>query len=1148
MLQPQRLKLLGDLYYGDDTPEYVAPPIKEIKELGAAKEQDYLLTKDKVNEIDKITRTLPYIQQSSGVYNEWANKVSGAISSVNADNYEDNVLNVTQVANDMYNKWGGNELVKQAGEYQAESSRIDKAYADGVINNPEKVAWKKQQLAESTKSISMDANGYYTSPKIQGVDLVPDVSIATEVEAILKGWETDKTYERGTDGKIKVNSLTPGYLSTLNKEFITEQELYNSAVSFVNSQPKMQAYLNDEVNFQMRNVNPTVESIFAIANPLQKEAIFGKKDISMEEAQMMIASGQVDLKQQLGVLVKKGIVDQALVLPVQKYAHDKETMDTMKDDIFLEELKFNADIRKKQMETESLDNSLVTVEPFQAVQELRPDDIVQLKKQKEVLKERRKEAQAIANTTNKALLAGKEGVTADQLVEQNQKITKLDEDIQEIYEQEQQVAKTFEKESNIAGIDLNKEYTAVLPKARESAIAKNKEVLTSSNYSINITQNVIKKGGKDYIVFKGRNEAKDKTMLAEDVLANKASGISKGVGEDSNKYIYRSKDDTSNFNKANNVIDDGFFDERGMPNQNTLVRYSPSNSRTTGDPYVEDFYKTPTSGEYKSMLASAYNLDERVSIMDNHTDSYTSDKFIIPKSGLKPLDKIEKERGKFNSPIISNLSSIFVTGETTKTALKQLQILEDADNESFRRTPDQYSIKVGDKTVNLGTYLKETYDIPDLSAKYIDWGNSTSKLVLATDREAGQKYGLTISLTPEGIKEAKDDAFTKTNNIKLVGLNTTKNVPTEQAKIKKVLIGAYGEVAEDTSEYGVSVKNQMGRLMADQMPAIGGEIDRLNLYTVPPGTRKPIDLMGSKYEITTTDKNLDSTDILDVDFHLGLDNAGTKVVFAQNAKGESDWYDESDIEKSNQAILDAKGDKTKTALAMANRLSKVAFNSPNDLKAFIGSRVLANQYKEQKAAQAEQMALNPYTQFRMSTKTKTSGAGSYTIKSNTITSNDYSQYSTMVKTMYGNKGDKEVKLLNNTTGKMETISSRVNQSDLVNISSYVDKGSTATDNNYPYMNRSVANNSVKLIKTFGLVNTGGFRGETSHEGQAEASDNSMHKYGLSFDARADVNGLKFYDKVVNNPSLMAQYGIAKLYKHEVAGVTHIHTELIPEDN
>lgn len=1159
MLQPQRTKLLGDLYYGDDTPEYVAPPIKEMKELGAAKEQDYLLTRDKTNEIDKITRTLPYTPQSSGVYNEWKDKVSSAIGSINADNYEDNVLNVTQIANDMQNKWGGNELVKQASQLQDELAVVDKAYEEGIIVDPEKAAWKKQEIAKGTGSVYADEDGYYKNPGVGKATIVPYIDIPKELDSILKGWESDKMYERTSDGKFRVNPLTPGYLSTLNKEFVTEAELQSAALAYVNSNPKMQAYLDDETAFQMRNSNPTVESIFAIAKPEHLEAIFGKKNISAEEAQLQVSSGKVDIKKQLSAMVKNGVIGQSIALPVAKYSFDKENMDTMLDVMLMEELKFNAAAAKTKAGEQALDNSIVSIEPFQAVQELRPDDIVAIKQQKEDLKGRRNTLQAKINTTSRALAKGTPGVTADQIVDQNAELTRLDEDIQEIHEQEMQVTSTFEKEGKQAGINLDDEYKVILPKARETAVNKNREILQSKNTSMNITKSVINKGGKDYFVFKGRNGAKDRTIPVEEVLANKASGISKGTGADASKYIYRTSEDKSNFSKSNNVIDDTFFDDRGMPVQDTLLNYTANNDRTLGDPYVDDFYKTPNSQEYKNIMSEAYNTKERAT-MFNADEAYTSNKFILPRTALKPLDKIQKERGMFNSPISSNLSSIVVTGETNKTALKQLQVLEDADNESFRNNPSQYSVKVGDKLENLGTYLKTKYGIPSLSKEFIDWDKSSTKMVLATDRAAGQKYGISISLTKEGLEKVADnsnDTFTKEPTIKLVGVNSIKNVPTEQAKIKNILSNAYGEIAEDNTEYGLSVRQQMGRLMADQMPAIGGEIDRLNLYTVPPGVKKPINLMGTKYEISTTDKDLDSTDILDTDFHLGMDNGGQKIIFAQNSKGESDWFDEGEVEASNQRIIDATA-KLKNALpnkkaqaqseldtAMSLRMSKVSFNSPNDLKAFIGSRVLANEYQAKRRAEAEVNANNPYTQFRMSTTTRTSGAGSYTVKSNTVTSNDYNQFNTVVKAMYGIQGDKQIQLKNNSTGALQTISARVPQSALVDISSYLPKGTVSTDNNFPYVSKDVSNNVVTTMKTHGLTYTGGFRGEGTHEGLPESGDNSLHKYGYAVDARADKNGLAFYDKMVNDPDGLARLGIAKLIKHDVKGTVHIHIEYAP---
>jgi hypothetical protein len=500
----------------------------------------------------------------------------------------------------------------------------------------------------------------------------------------------------------------------------------------------------------------------------------------------------------------------------------------------------------------------------------------------------------------------------------------------------------------------------------------------------------------------------------------------------------------------------------------------------------------------------------RPSYLDNDSNRIISGKLI------KSIEDIREKQGDISWDITTPLQYLMVTGATTKSNLLNYTNNEKANLQSFRTAPEQYSIKTPDGVMTLGDYAKTKLGLPDISPTYINWSQSNLVTLTDTDRKYGQKYGISLSLTPKGREAIKggwfsdgDESYNNTNSIKLVGVNTTKNVKEEQNRIQNMLLNTYKDIQDNNSLHDTNIAKQMGVVYFNNSNE-GQAFDNLNLYTLPAGESKDINIRGNNYKIFSTIKDADKSDLMNVNFHLSQIVNGTEMVLARNNKTNiTSWMPLSTANNSNE-------------------INKVTFETPNDIKAVIGSTIMDADFKANKSKAVENR--NVYSEFMQSS--------SY-IQPNdkTIRSTSYTKEVRTVRSNYNNP--EIINLTNNVTGKVAKFESRVPISDLVNIS-INNKNNVAETVQYPYVNKAIAPIVSNLLKQENVTMTGGFRGESTHEGLTDSSDNSLHKYGFSVDIRKDEAGIRFLNKVKDNQSLLEQYGIINIMEHGVN--PHIHIE------
>lgn len=1101
----QQGKLLGALSYDTAPKQFVAPPIAERKALMKTKEDDYILTANTKNAIEDAKRNLPK-DLSPEIYNNLLRKTDEVLNGVNADNYSDKVLDVQQFSHDFVNKLGGKELIEQKQQLGEASKVYDDALAKGDIVDPQMADWYKQRVRANVTPLGFDENGFVTKPNVKPVPYAKYQDMQALLDERIKGWAEDGTIsvDKNT-GNILVNKQIPGYFGITQGTHISKEELLKAGQDYLRNDAKVQSYLNDKVAFDTRNVIPDANTLDTILTPEMKQVVLGNPNADVSDIQQAINDKSINPNSIIKTIFKEKTIADNSRFTAEKYGFDKETITLHEDKLLLESLKAQQDANKAAKLEQS--NVSVTVQPFTTQQVVNPTDIGALQINKLDLITKRKNAQIEINAYKKELANGNKDYSQETLDLKNEELSRVDQDIEELNNQQASLSKVMFDNAKKAGVDLNKTYTSIYNETKERVVTKSKEALKDIPYSVDVTNLVKYENGKAYID-------------NPNVLGHKqyiVNGDAKGFAEtdaiikEGDKYVYK------NLSSQGRNISDLIPTDTLLKPDGTLR----ANVTLTNKDDIRKLYKVPTIDEFKQMSVDAYNKDASKGKYNPFSDTdaygdYTYDtgqgyKLLAKGKFIDDIDKVRESQGDFEWTIATPLSHLAVFGATQKTNLIAYNNMEKATNATFKETPEQFSIATPSGPVDFGKYMKDTYGIPSIDSTYIDWSKTNAKILLQTDRKYGQKTGLNIVLTKEG-KEALGDkakeVYGNFNSIKLVGLNLGQNIPEQQNLIKDTLLKTYADLSTDNSAHATDNKKQMGILYLNNSQE-GTELNKMNLYTMAAGETKNWNVKGTDYQISTTTRDATQSDLMNVDFHLNKIQDNQQMTMATDGK-ETTW-------KPLKFVQDDKSWK------------QVYFNSPEDIKAVVGATLLDAEFNARRTNAAN--IPNAYQEYM-------NNSGYYQKSSKQTIVKDYGKVVKTVETYYG-KTTEPVTILNNSTGKKTAINFRV---PLDALESLTDKYSNriADTVEYPYINKTATHYVDNIMNDFPVTITGGVRGETSVKGSAE---NSLHKYGLALDLRADKNGLAFLNTIKGNSDLLKKYGIVNLLEH--GEDNHIHVEFAP---
>lgn len=1068
-MEQQRSKTLGALFYDNAPPAYVAPPVKEIKELSSAKEDYYLKAKDNRNVLDETILNMPYLPQSQGVYNNLRSKANEVLSTINSENYEDKLLDTQQLASDIKGKLGGTKLVEQAKNLGSALATYDEAFAKGDIKDPEFAEWKKQQTVQAVQGLQQKPDGTFSSTSVSPVPFAKFVDRTAMVDKILTGWKEDGTVTINSDGSIKVNRDIPGYLATSKSTFTKPEDVYKAARAYMEDNAEVKAYTKDEAEFNTRNNTGSVQELFPMLTESNKKQLTGKDNASIEDVFIALNSQGINPSELIKEKEQNRLYSSSADIIANKLGFNKDEVSLYDDKIFMESLK--AKQAKAKAEEES--NASVSFEPFMTQMVLNPTDAVKLETNKTNLEAQRTTLQA---KTNQYKIA---------LEEQAKRNAKLPADKQEKnYSNDE-----FEK--------LQKQQSVL-----DSNIA---DTVRQQNEVRKITKDVANKVGVDLDKLYNDNYNKSVEWVKE---ANREALINVGVFDEENYLTDRGEIRTDKLSELPKDFKGLFL---------------------------------PTKQEYYDMVTKAYSEKDSTYAVSNGYEGYGSaNDFRKVKKGTmlhpdvaKEIDKVIEAQPEIEYTVGKPITTMLVVGDKLNSNLRAFTNMEKANSISLHTTPEQYSVKdINGNNIPLKTYVE------DLGFDFnndIDWDKVKSKLAIQTDREYGQNYGLYLPLTDKA-KKFYGTSLNKmmgndTDALKILAVNTTKNVPEEQRRIRATLLTAYQDLTSDSTGMGEDNKKQMGSLYFNNTED-GVDFYKKNLYTLSAGSHADFDLSSPNgeretYRVTTTAKDANNSDLLNVNFHLGRIKNNQEEVLAtdnsvpSNSENRTKWMTLKDVESSPN-------------------FSKVTFDTPEDIGANIGYVKMQQDLKttkpdENKNVYAEYMSTSEFYQT-----------------SNSVQDRNYTTIKKQTKEYYHGT-DTILNLTNHVKGVTEKVSARVNQEDLIDYAKYYPNNvkSGKGGNQYPYINKEVFPSLTKIISDFDIEVTGGFRGENTHKGLAESDPNSLHKYGYSVDVSLNNSteqgkkGNKLYEELRSNTQLAKQYGILKAMKHNVNGTDHLHLEFNP---
>lgn len=1096
--------LLGELSY-DTTPRaYVAPPTKERKELFDTVENQYLVGRENKNALDAYLRTLPS-NLSPEIYNNLVNTVKPVLDSVNSDNYRDKLMDVTQLANDIENKLGGRELVQQAAQASAALATYDKALEEGKIVDPQMAQWYKGLTQANIKPLTKDENGFISKPNVTPVPFAEYTDIQKNMDAVLKGWEADGTFSKNADGTFRVNRSVPGILDYTETESVSADEIREASMKYIQNDEKAMAYLNDKARFDTRNIMANGDTFAQILSPELKQKITGNPNATALDLDIAIREGKFDPNATLQNLYKNREVINKSEFGASKYGFTKEGVKTLEDKLLIASLEAQQKIYNKSAEAEMVqDNVSVTVNPFTPEQILNPTDVAQIKVAKSKLKEDRNVLQKEINDYQKNITAGLSGADSEQLDILNARQTIIDDQIAEISRQERELTKVIYDNGKKAGVNLDTRYSmfyndSVEQAQKENTLGLDRLDRNRADVSFDLTSSIVNRNGKQFIKIK-----------EGDKIVEKEVDNLQGVTREGGRVVYKSKNSTGYGKRIVEANKEAFFGKDGSVN--TAVVKIPEGSEKGL------LYRVPSKSEYGSMMVEGYNNKETYSNgigIDKSNFKDEENGLILSNIALHDLNKIREKQGDFEWTISRPLNHLMVTGETTKHSLKAYTEMENNIRSRFLETPEQFKISsVDGSIIDMSDYIGEKFDI---DPKYIDWKSSSIVPTIESNRKHGQMYGVSIKLTAEGVKELGSDeaaSYARTNGFKVITVNPDSNERGESEYMRNTLLEAYRDVTDSNTPHSMNIRQDMGIVYLNNSPE-GKAIDRLNLYTQSAGGDPAIwkvrDGKGgmTDYQITTTAKSANASDLMNVDYHLGKIENNTQMVLAVSADGKqpAQWKPLSEVNGSKE-------------------WNKVRFDTPTDIKGVVGKTLLDHDFKN-KQQQATGTAKNAYAEFLQSV--------GYTQKENQTISTNYSKQVRTVQSQYDTPS--LIKVLDN-KGNKQTIESRVPASELADLRVKY-PSNVASNNTFPYVNKGIMPNVDKVLATNNLTMTDGFRGEQTHKTTAKGS---LHKYGQAVDFRANAEGLAFFDKVNGNADLMKQYGILNILKHGEGSNLHVHVE------
>lgn len=1113
---------IDSLSYAESKVPYVAPPTKEILSLLDSREDRYLKSKQNIDLAKELSGSLPHADISKDTYNQMIEGINNSIAGINKDNYADSELDTAQLALDVKTKWGGKQLADQAADLAAKSKIIE----EEKDIRPDKKAWYANRLTNSLQPVTKQPDGTFNSGLPTLPPMFKDQDLTKDADAIMSGWKADGLYSYNEDGTITADTSILGKYGLTKTTGIKPEDVMEAAINYLSVEPTKKSYINDEAAFELRNMNITPDNVLNMMSPAVKKRMFPDKiegTVTANDIIDAVGGSREGLAEFARVAKANDIKNNVAKVLGAKYGYqdvDKSFVDNIEE---MEQIK--AKYAKKSGKEGEDDNGmdlgqLVQVMPAYTVTHASPLVYEGYKKQEvesvksyvsareDYLRYQEESDAADARGDKTTVVNLKESLNRSKA-----RMEQADEDLRTTREAQKSLTKSTIEVAKGQGIDVNKTYTQkVQQEALKEIKTQNIQNLANAGFTVNLDNFKIKSSPYN-------NNIDDFNLKPQEVISINLPGY-----ENKRIPVYTDTDLTykrMHINEVGAIKRNGKY-ELIMPSMNNIPvtpNVSDFISRLSNQVGYTSF--KDLGNKYKTSKDSTKNIklmprledyQQAVSelVMNKDADINHLPK-AVQKEARKTAENISKKVDKSNITVNQTLDYLYVDKEAKKgTAAKRLLDLTQSLDENLISQGSQY--KVYDPTgklVDLPLMLK------DLGISYteddIDFTNTKTSVILDNDRKYGQKLRLPFRLTKSGREKLLEDhpeMLDNSGTLNLVGVNIAGINSGFNKNLVDGITAAYAESFGNRMPGGEQERNAYGKIKFDNSPSAKSFYD-LNLYTLENGGKRDYSLPnGEKLTINAIKRSSAPTKIGDNDFYLTKPNGDVMVI--DNKDGQSKFI----------RAQDYANDTTGT------RYNRRLFASPGDIAGLIGREYLSQEVTRSNSNQAK------------NNQVKTSG-GSYNVTPVGVTSDKHRSNQNNTYKTYGTKA-KPVQF-RTSNGQTVSLNSRIPARDLFDISNQIPNQYSSTM--LPYLNTAVAPNAVKIIKGYGLYATSAFRDE-NRNAKAGGTDNSLHQYGKSLDAKYDTGAAKLIEDLKNNPQLAQDLGISMAFKEEKDGGTHLHIDFI----
>lgn len=1109
---------VDSLSYADSKVPYVAPPTKEILSYLDKGEERYLKTKENINLATELAKNLKYNPVSAGLYKDIVANVEDTINQITPENYADKELDTAQLAFDIKNKMGGTELEKQQAQYAAAQAEIDKA--DKI--RPEKKDYYQSLLARQLKPITKDATGTFVVPGVSTPNLVQDIDLFEKADKLLTGWKSSGNYVRNKDGSLAIDPGVLGQLGITKTEFANEKELYDTVVNYLSNDPTNKEYLQSEADFALDNKIITPDYLKAALPANIIKSYFPNKkpeDVTANDIQALTGGNQEMLREMASHGIVSNQMNQVGTSLAAKHGFKEETKSFFTDNEYAEALKF-----KYAQKTKALDatpneamGQLVIPQTATTMQIGNPTIYDNYKAQEnEAVTNYAKSREELLKleTEYNTATPDQKVLIKENLAKAKEAVQIADQEIQRARQAQDNLTKGTVQLARNKGINIDKAYTDNATNISIHNSDANRKVAQQYGYSADIT-NLVKSGeankplgGKEVRINVAGKTYNLPVYTNDQADAGKRSLASDYVIKDGNRYIIYHNNESGHLVpdykhgkalEATNTFSNNLISAIGFNKlqDNPYARPDASGKPTS---FKANIVPRTTKDGFNSMVSQLFmNPDTKFPGVPDKTVELAK----------QEANKIRKVAKPTDVHVNQTLDYLYVPSDVKKgTAAKRLLDISNVINKTLISQGAQYKVRNNNgEWETLPQYIKSLG--LEYTSDYIDFDKVKSGIMLTSDRKYGQQFNLPLPLTKLGretLRKEDKEAFGLAGTLNLTAVNSTGRDNPLNKNIEDAVYKAYVESYGNTMPSGDEARQAFGLITFDNSP-YAEEFYNKNLYTLGHGQSTDYTLPdGNKIKITAVKRSATPDKLGDNDF------------FISNEQGDVYAYD---VKTGRDRMVGRKEYEADTSASLYRRK---LFASPEDIGGLIGTSIL------------DRRALSGNPQMTTQ-QVKTTG-GSYTVKSESVISNEHRTNVNNTAKQYGTSATPRA--IKTYSGKEVIVNSRINPSQMTYVKDLI-PGKIKPDV-YPYFNNSVANNAIKIVNDYDLYVTDAYRPEGVNKARRDSAKDSLHQYGKSMDSRYNAGAQKLLTDLSNDPQIAKNLGISYAFKHTVNGVPHLHID------